>query len=70
MPNEYKKRCDQITAKIKKHTQELIDLQAECPHTGHIVTHKGDTGNYDPSKNEFWAVHFCPDCGKRWSTDE
>lgn len=54
-----------IEATIKRQHEALEALRAECTHPNMIVTHGGDTGNYDRSANCYWTDYRCPDCDFR-----
>ena len=56
--------------KIKKLRDELNTLQSVCLHTNATKKYRGNTGNYDPSENCYWIDFYCPDCDKRWQTEQ
>lgn len=45
-------------------------LQEQCTHTNVTKKYSGSTGNYDPSADSYWIDWHCPDCDKRWMTDQ
>lgn len=45
-------------------------LQIECEHPTPDAKYEGSSGNYDPSSDAYWIKWVCPDCGKRWQTDQ
>lgn len=48
---------------LKKRKEKI---QEKCEHKNASKTHRGDTGNFDPSSDEFWTEFNCEDCGKFW----
>ena len=69
-PAQCKAKRLAIEKKLAKLTTDLVELQAACPHTNAVHVNKANTGNYDPSADAYWTDHACPDCGKRWTTDQ
>lgn len=67
--NAIKIKADGLRQRIAETQRELSILQDKCPHTNVIVTHHGDTGNYDPTQDCYWKQYTCPDCLKSWSVD-
>lgn len=45
-------------------------IQSECKHNNKTMKYGASTGNYDPSCDEYWIDHSCPDCGKYWQTPQ
>lgn len=50
--------------------EKRIAIQAACPHETPTYAYRGSTGNYDPSNDGYWIEWACPDCGKRWHTEQ
>lgn len=48
----------------------FASLRAQCPHHTPFMKYDGSSRNYDPSDDCFWIAWHCPDCGKRWITDQ
>lgn len=48
----------------------LEALRGECPHAAPVYKYYGNTGNYDPSEDNYWINWSCPDCGARWNTPQ
>lgn len=67
---EIYKKHQSINAKRLKLYNDLMDLQRLCQHPDATHKNKADTGNYDPSNDQYWTEHVCPDCGKHWTTDQ
>ena len=74
MPN---KKVDEILRErmdlqiaIKKLENQILKLQGLCEHPRSITTPRSDTGNYSKSDDRYWYEHKCPDCDKRWETDQ
>lgn len=61
---------DQIRNDEKWLRRELEALQLHCTHAEVTKRYRGSTGNYDPSCDEYWIEWHCPDCDKRWTTDQ
>jgi hypothetical protein len=59
-----------ITGKITTLQEQIKQLQELCQHTNVEKKYKANTGNYDPSADSYWIDWRCPDCGKRWITDQ
>lgn len=59
-----------IQLKISTWQAKLKELQEQCEHAKASHVNKANTGNYDPSADEYWTEHTCPCCGKRWTTDQ
>jgi hypothetical protein len=59
-----------IEKKIAKLNADLKEIQTVCTHPNAEHVNKASTGNYDPSADSYWADHSCPDCGRRWATDQ
>ena len=45
-------------------------LKDQCKHPTPHYTYFSNTGNYDPSSDAYWIDWTCPDCGKKWTTDQ
>ena len=45
-------------------------LQQECSHLRAVSVPRADTGNYCKADDRYWYEHSCPDCGKKWTTDQ
>ncbi len=58
-----------IELKILKLNDELTDLQDKCPH--HTLRYRGcgTSGGWD-YEGSYWYDWFCPDCDKRWRTEQ
>lgn len=66
-PKQIARRRETISNKFVMWSYELSKLQNICQHPNVMKTHKGDTGNYDPTQDSYWIEFHCPDCGKRWN---
>ena len=55
---------------IEKCRVRIEKIRDRCPHTNKAVKHCGDTGNYDPTADCYWDENTCPDCGKRWDSNQ
>lgn len=64
---------------IKELKQQLADIQQRinsiqlaCSHPAEASTRVGhsNTGNYDPTCDEYWWDYHCALCDKQWSTPQ
>ncbi len=69
-PNKVKRKRITIHGKIAKLHEQLSELQVLCTHPDVTKKYGGSTGNYDPSCDAYWIDWACPDCGKKWTTDQ
>jgi|694.fasta_scaffold01889_63 hypothetical protein len=69
-PEEVKKEHTCIQKNIKKWDKALEELQHTCTHPNQTISHKANTGNYDPTQDCYWTVHKCPDCGLYWTQEQ
>jgi len=69
-PMQVRRRRVNIEKKLAELEQRLAQLQETCTHP--LVDKKfgANTGNYDPSADSYWINWRCPDCNKRWRTDQ
>ena len=51
-------------------TATLALLQIACKHPAPHMRYRGSSGNYDSSSDSYWIDWHCPDCDKRWLTDQ
>jgi hypothetical protein len=68
--DEIRQKWGSIDRREEKLAKELAKLQAACQHPGVVKKYGGSTGNYDPSADSYWIDFNCPDCHKRWRTDQ
>lgn len=61
-----KKRYERLLKKEAEIADKITALQEECPHIGHSIVYKSDTGNWDPSEDCYWTENKCHNCGKFW----
>ena len=64
------KRMMKLKKKISDLNDQVLKLQAECPHARVKETNRADTGNYSYSDDRYWIEFRCHDCGKWWSEDQ
>ena len=69
-PKQVQHKRQTISDKIFKLRNQLGDLQELCTHPDVTKKYGGSTGNYDPNADCYWIDWDCPDCGKRWRTDQ
>lgn len=70
MNEPIKKEFERITKNLNRWKRKLVDLQAECKHSNVTKKYGANTGNYDPSADCYWIDWHCPDCDKRWQTEQ
>jgi hypothetical protein len=44
--------------------EQVANFQSKCNHTQVYSKLSSDTGNYDPSQDDYWIDSICPECGK------
>lgn len=69
-PMQVRRKRVNILNKISKLSDQLMELQSLCSHPDVTKKYGGNTGNYDPSADCYWIDWRCPDCDKRWTTDQ
>lgn len=69
-PKQIKRKWGSIDRREQKLADELKALHNECPHPNATKKYDGSTGNYDPTADCYWIDYNCPDCGKRWKTEQ
>lgn len=57
-------------AHIKEMSDHIEQLRLLCTHPDKTGECGGSSGNYDPSADAYWIDWHCPDCGKKWMTDQ
>lgn len=67
---QVKRKRINILNKVNELTNQLAELQSVCNHPDVTKKFGGDTGNYDPNADLYWIDWYCPDCTKRWTTDQ
>ena len=67
---QIKRKRISILDKIANLQDQLTDLQSKCNHQNVTKKLQGSTGNYDPTADYYWIDWHCPDCNKRWTTDQ
>jgi hypothetical protein len=59
-----------IERKIEKLEHELKKVQTICAHPEAIRKFEASEGNYDRTLDKHWIEFKCPDCDKRWRTEQ
>ena len=67
---QVQRKLQTIINTMDKLSNQLAVLQETCAHPDVTKKYGGSTGNYDPSADSYWIDWHCPDCGKRWTTDQ
>jgi hypothetical protein len=65
-----KKQVDALEKQINILENKKEKLMNKCKHNNAVREYKGNTGNYDPSRDSYWIEYRCYDCGKFWTTDQ
>jgi hypothetical protein len=63
-------KIDEMHKQLEELTSQLEKIQEECTHpiVNLDVKHTGDSGNYDPINDCYWAEYRCVLCEKFWKT--
>lgn len=69
-PKQIQRKRKTIRDKYVTLSIQLAELQEICNHPDVTKKYGGNTGNYDPSADSYWIDWHCPDCDKRWTTDQ
>lgn len=69
-PKQIQRRKNTLYRRIQAAEHDLKMLQRDCTHPSVEKKYGANTGNYDPSADSYWIDWFCPDCTKRWQTDQ
>lgn len=69
-PKQVQRKRKSIYEKQVRLSEELYELQSICTHPTVTKQYRGSSGNYDPSNDGYWINWHCPDCDKRWTTDQ
>lgn len=62
-----KKSIGRIKLSILRLEAKLHAVQEACQHTRVIKKYYSDTGNFDPSCDQYWTEFKCLDCDKFWT---
>jgi len=63
-------KVNRACKKLKMIEDELKQLQEECEHPNATYKYRADTGNWSRVDDTYWIEWRCPDCKKRWTTDQ
>lgn len=69
-PEQIRRRHRVIEKQQWKWAHAEDELQKICLHPDHSKKYDSNTGNYDPTADSHWIDYHCPDCGKRWRTEQ
>ena len=69
-PAQVRRKFATIERNQIKWDQAEQDLQTVCTHPNATKKHCSDTGNWDRSLDSYWTEWRCPDCDKRWTTEQ
>ena len=69
-PAQVRRKLATINKHQEKWDQAERDLRDICPHPDASKKYRGSTGNWDRNDNCYWIEWKCPDCGKKWMTDQ
>jgi hypothetical protein len=56
--------------KINEYDLKIKELQNICTHPSATKVYNGDGGSYYEPDGRYWIDWTCPDCGKKWMTDQ
>lgn len=61
-----------IHKQIKELQDKLKKIQEECNHplSARDYVNHGGGRTYDNPQGDYWTVHTCQLCGKKWHTDQ
>lgn len=63
-------KYQKLLTKKEKADLKIEELRDECGHPNATHEYRGNTDNYDPTNDCYWIEYNCPDCGKRWVTEQ
>jgi hypothetical protein len=69
-PAQVRRKALTIKKHLDKWNAAYKDLQAICPHTNHHQKNEGTGSMWCKDDEAYWINHYCPDCDKRWTTDQ
>ena len=69
-PKQIRSKVQRLYDKCAALYHQIEELKGICEHPDVTKKFEGSSGNYDPSNDAYWIVWKCPDCGKRWTTDQ
>lgn len=69
-PVQVQRLRSKIEARLDKWNEAYRMLQQDCQHPNVTKKHRSDTGNWDRSQDSYWTEWHCPDCDKRWTTEQ
>lgn len=65
-----RKRLAAIEKRAAQAAADLAVLRQECMHPNVTKNYGADTGNWCKSDDRYWIDYSCPDCKKKWTTDQ
>lgn len=59
---------ERLQTEIRERNRQLLAIQEQCNHppAARKTEAGSNTGNYDPTADEYWYDHHCGLCGKFW----
>jgi hypothetical protein len=69
-PAQVRRKALTIKKHLDKWNAAYKDLQAICPHPNKISKNEGTGSMWCKDDEAYWTNHYCPDCDKRWTTDQ
>ena len=69
-PAQVRRKLKTINKHQEKWDYAERDLQNSCLHPDANSKYCSNTGNYDKTADCYWIQWQCPDCNKRWNTDQ
>ncbi len=69
-PAQVRRKALTIKKHLDKWNAAYKDLQAICPHHNKTSKRDGTGSMWCKDDEAYWTNHYCPDCDKRWTTDQ
>lgn len=69
-PKQIRSKIKRLQNKRTELYQQIEEIKIICQHPEVTKKYCGSRGNYDPSCDHYWIEWACPDCGKKWNTDQ
>jgi hypothetical protein len=63
-------KVEKLYKKMADIHQQIINIQAVCPHTDRVMTPHASTDNWCKSDDRYYYDCVCKKCHKRWEEDQ
>jgi hypothetical protein len=67
---QIKNRAISLKSRIDKLNERYKELQQICNHPNKTSKRDGTGSMWCKDDEAYWINHYCPDCDKRWTTDQ